>query len=429
MSNVTARPVGAALLGLLPLLVPGASAQTTETLAVFTVEPGATRTNALVSASLEGLTLQPQNGALQIVELIGDERIPRPAQLESGANPRIWWVLDGTTTTPRSFELRTGTPTQGVASAGAVAAEDDGESLTLRVRGKDVLRYQYGMLAPPAGASRLYGRSGFIHPLWSPAGAVLTRIQPPDHYHHVGIWNPWTHTEFEGREIDFWNLHGGTGTVRFKAFISKVVGDVYAGFRAVHEHVDLNAPDPSGAKVALNEEWDVRAWNVGPDAKVWVIDFVSTLSPATASPLTIQKYRYQGFGFRAVAEWNDENSRLLTSEGKDKSDGNATRARWCDVRGPTAAGTSGILFMTHPGNFDYPERLRIWPTGQNDGVENVFFNFNPTQDRDWMLEPGNAYTLRYRMLVYDGELTSEQAEAHWYDFAHPPHATKLRSEK
>src|SRR5690606_42107088 len=43
-----------------------------------------------------------------------------------------------------------------------------------------------------------YGRSGFIHPLWSPKGQVLTRVQPEDHYHHYGIWNPWTQLNYEG---------------------------------------------------------------------------------------------------------------------------------------------------------------------------------------------------------------------------------------
>jgi hypothetical protein len=256
--------------------------------------------------------------------------------------------------------------------------------------------------------------------VWSPDGEVLTRVQPPDHHHHYGIWNPWTHTEFEGREIDFWNLAKGEGTVRVRELLSTTVGAVYGGFRSLHEHVDLNAPDPSGAKVALNEEWEVRVWNAGPDGDVWLVDLVSRQSCASDSPLTVKEYRYQGFGFRATAAWDDETAVIRTSEGKDKSTGNATRARWCDVRGPSVEGTAGILFMSHPLNFNHPEPLRIWPTGANEGKENVFVNFNPAQDRDWVLEPGRAYTLRYRMLVYDGEIDPATAERYWNDFAHPP---------
>lgn len=272
----------------------------------------------------------------------------------------------------------------------------------------------------PEGVPDLYQRSGYIHPLWSPEGTVITRIQPSDHYHHYGIWNPWTKTNYEGREIDFWNLGDGEGTVRHKMLPMKISGDVYGGFETQLNHVDLQAPSPTGEEVALNEKWEVKVWNVDPENDVWLVDFASTLNPATESPLTIEAYRYQGFSLRANALWSDETATLLTSEGYDKSNGNATRARWTDINGISEVGHSGILFMTHPTNQNFPEQLRIWPTGANNGEENVYFNFNPAQEQDWHLEPGNSYSLKYRMMVYDGQIDSSKAEDYWQDFGHPP---------
>jgi hypothetical protein len=400
-------------------------------LARFTVHAGASdRLDVPVAASLQGLETGPAGHDLQLYEVVDDDRAAVASQVERGFVTRLWWILGGPTPAgeTRAFELRR-VPTANAAPAEdrpapSVDLEDDGEALTIALRRRPVLRYRYAPVPPPPGASPLYARGGFIHPLWSPDGEVLTRIQPPDHLHHFGIWNPWTRTEFEGRQIDFWNLGDGQGTVRFARFLSKIAGEVYGGFRSVHEHVDLNAPDPSGARVALNEEWEVRVWNASPEADVWLVDLVSSLSCATGSPLVIKAYRYQGFGFRATAAWDDRTATLLTSEGRDKSNGNATRARWCDVRGPSKGGTAGVLFMTYPGNFDYPERLRIWPIGTNEGRENVFFNFNPAQERDWTLEPRHVYTLRYRMLVYDGELSPSAAERCWRGFAHPPTVTR-----
>ncbi|MEL6721208.1 MAG: ThuA domain-containing protein, partial [Bacteroidota bacterium] len=69
---------------------------------------------------------------------------------------------------------------------------------------------------------------------------------------------------------------------------------------------------------------------------------------------------------------------------------------------------------------DFPKQLRIWPVGANEGKENVYFNFNPAQEQDWNLYPGNSYSLNYRMLVYDGEMSAEQMEMYWQDYAHPP---------
>ena len=170
--------------------------------------------------------------------------------------------------------------------------------------------------------------------------------------------------------------------------------------------------------MALKEIWDVRVWDVADDA--WLIDFTSRMNCATDSILKIIQYRYQGFGFRATEKWDDRTATLLTSEGKNKEDGNSTRARWCDVNGISDFGTSGVLFITHPSNYNYPEPIRIWPVGTNEGKENVFFNFNPAMDRDWVLEPGNDYQLKYRMFVYDGKIDRQKAEQLWADFAHPP---------
>jgi hypothetical protein len=366
---------------------------------------------------------------LELSEVVGDQRAPTPAQLGNGFAPRLWWILRGRTSAgeTRTFELvaRPGSEA-GERSRPTVTVKNDGEALTLSVRDRPAIRYQYAPIPAPPGASPLYTRGGFIHPIWSPGGGVLTRIQPPDHLHHVGLWNPWTRTEFEGRKVDFWNLADGQGTVRAAAVLSTVADAVYGGFRALLEHVDLKAP--GGPKAALHEEWEVRVWNLDPAAGVSLIDFVSTLSCATDSPLTIEKYRYQGFGFRAAAAWNDETATLLTSEGKDKADGNAIRARWCDVRGPVEGGEAGIVFMSHPANFNHPEQIRIWPTGMNEGKENVFFNFNPAMDRDWILEPGRTYTLRYRMLVYDGAVDAGRADRRWKDFAYPPRVTREERE-
>jgi hypothetical protein len=266
----------------------------------------------------------------------------------------------------------------------------------------------------------VFSLSGFIHPLWSPQGEVLSRIHARDHYHHYGIWNPWTATEFEGRKVDFWNIGSRQGRVVSAGVVARSSGPVFGGFKGIHEHIDHTAP--GGDRIAIEEQVDVTVWNVTPDRSAWLIDFVSTLSPATDKGITIKAYRYQGFSLRATEKWNDQTARLLTSEGFDKSNANSTRARWIDVNGVSSAreGTSGVLFMTNPSNYNYPEHLRIWPTGQQPVDQNVYINFNPAQDRDWVLEPGKSYVLKYRMFVYDGRIDAAAAERLWSSYADPP---------
>src|SRR5688572_33394514 len=67
-------------------------------------------------------------------------------------------------------------------------------AMTISSANQKLLSYQFKTVYPPAGIDTNFKRSGFIHPLYAPHGQVLTRIQPPDHYHHYGIWNQWTHT-------------------------------------------------------------------------------------------------------------------------------------------------------------------------------------------------------------------------------------------
>ena len=78
--------------------------------------------------------------------------------------------------------------------------------------------------------------------------------------------------------------------------------------------------------------------------------------------------------------------------------------------------------LSHPDNYNHPEPLRIWPDTSNSRGD-LFANFSPTKDRDWRLEPGHTYTLRYRWIVFNGHFTKEQAESAWQYFANPPHIT------
>ncbi len=389
-------------------------------LATITVEAAKTAyTDTPVSAALAGVTL-PADGAVRLVEVVAGKRLPTPSQLAPGTPTKLCWILRGTTTTggKRTYELLASSlPATSPPAKPRVAMIDDGKGLEFSCGGAKVLRYHYAVMPPPKGTAAAYARSGFIHPIWSPAGEVLTAIHPKDHIHHMGLWNPWTYTMFEGRKVDFWNLKARQGTVRFTKFAGKTVGPVVGGFIARQDHVVRSANRPE--KVALNERLDVRIWDLGgPDAGRWMVDYVSTQRCASASPLLLKKYRYGGLGFRGTEKWGALNSNYLTSEGKTRKDGHATRARWCKLYGTTDKGPAGVLILSHPGNHNHPEPMRIWPRPPH-----IFFNFCPIQTADWTLEPGNDYVRRYRLVVFSDDLSAEQCEHIWRNYATPPALT------
>lgn len=357
------------------------------------------------------------DSALALREIKGNTYLPVNYQIENGDRRLLWWIINPNNKPgKRVYELYKKDHQAALKSQTLSMTDNNGE-LTILDKGRQVIRYNYGMHYPPAGVDSIFKRSGFLHPLWSPSGNVLTRVNPPDHHHHVGIWNPWTHVRFMGKQVDFWNIGDRKGTVRFSSFISRYEGGAFAGFKALQEHVAFNIPTEGKETVAMNEIWNVRVYNTSDN--IWLIDFTSSLNCATDSAAILEEYRYGGFGFRASQEWNNQNSKVLTSEGKTRKDADASTARWCMIDGDMQKGHSGILFMDYPTNYNFPEPMRVWPENANKRGD-VFFSFSPTRNKDWPLLPGKNYVLKYRMLVYDGTITKDQAEKAWKNFGHPP---------
>jgi hypothetical protein len=392
----------------------------------FYVEAGNfQRINTPVSIDLGNSPISDTLG-YQLCEKVKGQLIEKPFQVEAGYVPRLWWILDGTTETgkEREFFLYRIAP-QSVKNA--ITTELTVDNIILKKGSSEILNYRKSVMYPPKGVDTAYKRSGFIHPLYSPSGNIMTRISPRDHYHHFGIWNPWTKVKIGNHETDFWNLGSKQGTVRFSGINSVINGPVYGGFSVKQDHIDFRGAKPE--ELAINEVWDVRAWNTEPlsGTKAYIVDLTTFLSVAGNEPIVFVAYRYAGgIGFRATGEWNNKNSTVLTSEGLTRKDADGSRARWADINGAfTDKGNSGITFFSHPSNRDYPEPMRVWPENQN-GVGDVYFEFCPTRHNDWELYPGNTYRLKYRMLVYDGKIDQATADRLWNDFAYPPTVTMLK---
>ncbi len=278
--------------------------------------------------------------------------------------------------------------------------------------GIPMLAYRYTVKRAPQDVDAAYGRAGYIHPLYTPSGHVLTHIQPKDHYHHYGLWNPWTKVEYNGTLYDLWNIGDKKGTVRFSRFSDTFQDAANAGFEAIHHHVVF---DGGGETTIMTENWRIEGRQL--DARRFQVDIRSDLAPATDNDVILKEYRYGGLGFRATAEWTNRNSEVLTSSGKTRKDADGSLERWAMVFGQLGGGEGGVLFLSHPTNENAPEPVRVWPEDGNGGRGDQFFNFSPTKNRDWVLRPAHTYTLRYRLIVFDGTLSAGEADRLWTDYA------------
>jgi len=298
-------------------------------------------------------------------------------------------------------------PTTPSLAADEVSVEETDAAIRILAGERPVLTYHKAEVPPPEGVDPIFRRSGFIHPLHAPGGGKVTGIHPDDHYHHLGLWHAWVKTEHAGKEIDFWNLRGGTGRVRHV----EVLETTPSGFVAALEQVSYPEGVEGAEVVVLEERLRVEAALVDG---AYLIDYELDQTNVSGHPLELPAYRYGGgLAYRAPLDWDAGNSDYLTSEGLRRQNSHATRARWVAMHGPAdgGEGDATVAILSHPGNHDAPQRIRTWDNGK------VFFNYVPIQESDWRIAPGETATMRYRIVVIDGVAEAGAIDAHWAGYA------------
>jgi len=307
----------------------------------------------------------------------------------------------------RIYELRaTDSPAE---ASNQVVCHDDGKKLTVTVRERPVLVYNHAIVKSPPGIKKVYRRGGYIHPLYTPGGAVVTDDFAPNHPHQHGIFFAFVNTTLGDRKVDFWNQAKGLGNVLPKILeVNTAKGPVFADFTAEHQHVALGKSDYPA--IVLKETWEVRVYNLG---NRFLFDVVAKQTNETKTPLVVNEYHYGGFGIRGSREWESLQDVFLTSEGKRRKDGNHSRARWVEMNGEVEDAPRGLVVLGHPENFHAPQHVRLHP-------KMPYFCFAPMVAGEFTIEPGGTYTSRYRVISFDGDSNATRANQQWNDYARPP---------
>lgn len=361
----------------------------------------------------------------ELVRQSDQKQIP-VQRLDWAASPRIIWMIHDRLA---AGEKRTYTLNKANAAPRfkqVVRCEDDGASITVKVGDSPVLQFNHATVEAPEGIDPIYRRSGYIHPVFSPQGNIVTGDFESDHAHQHGIFNAWVNATFMGKPVDFWNQAKGLGDVEFKAILNRrESGPVFAQFTAKLTHVAIR----DGERVpAIEETWQVRVFHARDP---FLFEIYSSQSTTTEKPVQVNEYHYGGFGIRGPSEWliakgnkeNSDNTRphqdpvaagdFLTSENRTRADGNHTRARWVEMHGPIGSQHAGIIVMGANNNFRAPQPVRLHP-------DKPYFCFAPMALGSFSLEHGDKYTSRFRFATHDGAQNARLAERLWQDFAHPP---------
>jgi hypothetical protein len=345
-----------------------------------------------------------------------------PVQILRNEEPQAVWILREKLPTGAVRRYRLETTDANHKENPIATCTDNGQQLLLSVAQKPVLTYQHATKEPPEGIESVFRRSGFIHPVFTPSGGIVTDDFPPDHPHQHGIFFAWVNTTIAGRDVNFWDPKAQTGHIRHSAIKELCEGDVFAQFRVELIHSDITNPEQS--RPVINETWTVRAFNLD---RVFVVDFES-VQTSVADSCTINAHNYGGMAFRGLRSWfEDQSFALVTSEGQDQQTGNESRPKWVRMSGPvpSEAGQDDelgtLMALGHPNNFRASQPVRLHP-------DKPYFCFAPMIAGPFTIAKEKPFVSRYRFLIFDGEVDSEFEQRVWNDYAEPPAVRTLTTD-
>ncbi|HBJ38786.1 MAG TPA: hypothetical protein DDZ51_29370 [Planctomycetaceae bacterium] len=288
--------------------------------------------------------------------------------------------------------------------------------IEIRQADKPILTYNKVSPPLPESIAPIYQRSGFIHPVASPSGRVVTGAFAADHPHQNGIFTAWVMTQWNDRPIDFWNLGKGIGRVSHHSVIQQFAEPGKIGFVVDLVHTAEEKP----VVEILRERWKVTAW--ATDGSYHQFDLETTQTAMTELPLMIEKYHYGGVGYRGPASWlsdkessptsqaadiaNPERFQFINDRGSDRIQGNEQPARWVTATGQIDGRAVSITVLCHASNFRSPQAARIHPT-------KPYFAFSPCIDGSFTIDRQNDYQATFRYLVTDSAPDADWINQQW----------------
>ncbi len=297
---------------------------------------------------------------------------------------------------------------------GELSLTETADTIRISQRDKTVLEYVKTARPVPEGIEQHFSRSGYIHPLYTPTGQELTGDYPKDHAHQHALFFAWTKAGYDSKEVDFWNQAKDSGKIEFREVVNRMREE---------QKVSFSVKNAFMVKVGdkwidvLHEVWTVTVHQTPADH--FLFDVVSVQRCATDKPLSLAKYHYGGMAIRGNYQWlkGEEDRSLkpgdlqfLTSDGKDRREGNHTRPNWVALSGQIDGQYVSVAVFCSPKNFRAPQAVRIHPN-------KPYFCFSPMIEGPFKIAPDEDYVSRYRYLVTSKVSDVNLIQKHWDEYA------------
>ena len=271
-----------------------------------------------------------------------------------------------------------------------------------------------------------------LYPVNTAGGTAVTRGfplnpqpgDPTDHPHHIGIW--FNYENVNG--LDFWNnsyaipanKKAQYGWIKTDKIIQATGGTT--GTVSYHANwVNINNKILAEEKTTLlfsgtgHRRIVDRITTITADTTVLFTDAKDGLfAIRVAHELQIptdkdQKFTDDKGNVTIVKGGSDKipNGNYLSSEGKIGDSVWSTRGSWCKMFGKIGNDSVSIIMIDHPQNPNYPTYWHARGYGlfsANPLGEKIFTNGAKT--KNLQLQKGESVTFRYRVVVEDGNATS-----------------------
>lgn len=262
------------------------------------------------------------------------------------------------------------------------------------------------------------GTKPILWPIVGPTGKEMTRAWPmrpgnpdekTDHVHQKSFW--FTHGDVNG--ISFWDENKGHGDIVHREFIQ-----VEGGAKPViATRNDWLGPD--GKRVCRDE----RTLRFGADADARWIDFEATVF-ASDGPVKFGDTKEGAFGVRVAGTVNVDKKmggKIINDAGKTDADAWGKPAAWVDYFGPVEGEQLGVAILNHPSSFRYPTHWHVRTYGLFAANPFGLHDFYNSKDKDGShtLQPGESFTLKYRVIFHKGDQEQGRIAARFAEYAGP----------
>lgn len=257
----------------------------------------------------------------------------------------------------------------------------------------------------------------FLHPIHAPDGkGILTEYSPGHHKHQTGLY--WGFTRVNGDVVD-------PDTI-LKTFYSReksAAQQAMVGRDFFHhpggefwKRVDFKILEGKGEEVRwktsyhmLDEKGEAmikehQTWSASVQEGMTILDL--NWEGEAMRDIRVGSFGYGGLFLRMPWRKGIQGA-AVNSAGQKNEEAESQKAKWVDVgmEIEDREDWGHIVMMDHPENANHPTPWRV------DGQLGV----GPCRaiEGDWTIEKGKTERMRFRLLIYTGEMSTDMVEKKW----------------